>query len=208
MTWMILAASGMAGGVLFGKWQLSRWNAWNRKYQVILFAFSGILFLYCGYFMVQYKYHALKMVRYWILMYALLLLGILDHKEQMIPNRALAVLLGVRMLLLVAECISFPGFTPEIVVSSFAGLAGGGLMFLLAGIIARKGIGMGDVKLIGVMGYYLGFRVLMSDLVITLALTVLGGLCALMFRKASLRSEMPFAPFAAAGTMITILLGF
>lgn len=155
-----------------------------------------------------YSYHILKLFRYWGLMYALLLLALLDAGKKVIPNRALLILLGIRTVLMVGECICFPQICTEIVISAAIGMAGGGLLFLLAGLLVGKGIGMGDVKLIGVMGYFLGFQVLMSDLVITLTLTVLSGLTALVLKKASIRSELPFAPFAAVGTMITILMGF
>lgn len=150
----------------------------------------------------------MKIIRYWGLMYALLLLALLDSEKKVIPNRALLVLLGIRTVLMVGECICFPQLCMEIVMSAALGMAGGGLLFLLAGLLAGRGIGMGDVKLIGIMGYFAGFQVLMSDLIITLTLTVLAGLTALVLKKASLRSELPFAPFAAVGTMITILMGF
>ena len=81
------------------------------------------------------------------------------------------------------------------------------MLFFLTSRVMKNGIGMGDVKLIAVLGYYLGFQVLMSDMVISLLLTVVGGLTSLLIQKKSLRSELPFAPFVATGTMITILLG-
>ena len=79
---------------------------------------------------------------------------------------------------------------------------------MLAGLVTKRGMGMGDVKLIAVMGYYLGFQVLMSSLILTLTLTVAGGILILVLKKGTLHTEMPFAPFAAAGTIITILMGF
>ncbi|MDO5346505.1 MAG: A24 family peptidase [Lachnospiraceae bacterium] len=208
MIQMMGAVFGLAAGILFGRYQLKRWNMDSKKSMAVLAAGSAIVFLAGGYLMLQYEYHILKMIRYWILMYSLLLLAMLDSRDRLIPNKALLVLLGVRTVLLAADCACFPQLIMEILISSVVGLAGGGGIFLLAGLIARKGIGMGDVKMIGVIGYYLGFQVLMSDLIITMTFTVLGGLAVLAFRKASLHSEMAFAPYAAAGTIITILMGF
>ncbi len=208
MLHMSAAAAGMAAALLLGAGLVKGWGLWNRLSAAVLAAGACVVFLLGGYVMGIYQYHILKMVRYWILLYALVLLGILDAKEQVIPNRALLVLLGVRTLLLLGDCICFPELLAQIILSSATGLLGGGFLFLVAGIVARKGIGMGDVKLVAVMGYYLGFQVLMSDLVITMTLTMLGGMAFLVFRRASLRSQMPFAPFAAVGSIITILLGF
>lgn len=208
MAEMVCAAAGLTAGILLGRRQLRRWKIANRKNLVLLVAGAMVIFLPGGYLMKLYGYHILKLLRYWGLMYALLLLALLDVEKKMIPNRILLVLLGVRTILMVGECICFPQVCMEIVISAAVGMIGGGVLFLLAGLLTGKGIGMGDVKLIGIMGYFLGFQVLMSDLVITLTLTVLYGLMALILKKASLRSELPFAPFAAAGTMITILMGF
>lgn len=201
------AAAGIAAGTGFGTYQMKRWGIYEKRLLALLLAGVLIVFLPGAYLMRLYGYHILKIGRYWIVMYALLLLALLDLKKQIIPNRALLVLLGIRTVLLVIDCAVFPEVWTELVVSSFAGLIGGGILFLIAGLIARKGIGMGDIKLIAVLGYYLGFQVLMSDLVISLLLTVIGGVVNLAVRKASMRSEMPFAPFVAAGTVITILLG-
>ena len=208
MTEMICAGAGLAAGIVLGRKQLRRWKIANKRNQALLTIGTIIVFLAGGYLMKLYGYHILKIIRYWGLMYALLLLALLDSEKKVIPNRALLVLLGIRTVLMVGECICFPQLCMEIVMSAALGMAGGGLLFLLAGLLAGRGIGMGDMKLIGIMGYFAGFQVLMSDLIITLTLTVLAGLTALVLKKASLRLELPFAPFAAVGTMITILMGF
>lgn len=205
---MAMAATGFGAGLWFGKRQLVRWKLWSRRMAWILAGGSALIFLTGGFLMIQYGYHFLKMIRYWVLMYGLLLLALVDSREKRIPNRALAGMCGVRAILLAGECACFPEFWSELMVSSAAGMAGGSFLFWIAGLVARKGIGMGDVKMIGVMGFYLGFSVLMSDLILTMTLTLLGGMAALLVRKASLGSELAFAPFAAAGTILTVLMGF
>lgn len=199
---------GLGWGICFGRYQLNRWKLISRKKMMILSAGSVIIFGAGCWLMDIYDYHILKMIRYWLLMYGLLLLAFLDAEKRIIPNQALLVMIGMRTVLLAGECICFPELFFEIVVSAFTGLLGGGFLFLLPEILMKKGIGMGDVKLIAVMGYYLGFQVLMSNLIITLTLTILAGVTALIIKKASPHSEMPFAPFAAVGTIITILMGF
>lgn len=207
MTEMLCAGVGAAAGIWLGYRQLQRWNICDRNSLIWLLLGIVILFFPGGYLMKQYDYHLLKMIRYWMLMYGLVLLGILDCRKRIIPNKALLVMLGARSIWIIGDCICYPQMMMEIIVSALAGMLGGGGLFLLAGVIARKGIGMGDVKMIAVMGYFLGLQVLMSDLIITMTLTVVAGIAKLVFQKVSLRSEMPFAPFAAAGTIITILMG-
>ena len=203
----ILTVFGVIGGVFFGRYQLMRWKLWEGKQKLYLIAGCVLIFGGAGYLNGQYGYHILKILRYWILLYGLLLLGMLDQQRKIIPNRALLALLGVRTLLFIPEGICFFQLAGELLISSFAGLFGGLVLFLAAGIIARSGIGMGDVKLIAVTGYFLGFKVLMSSLIITMVLTVLGGIITLVFKKAGLRSEMPFAPFVFWGTLTAVILG-
>lgn len=199
---------GFGCGICFGRYQLNIWKLMSRKRMMILTAGSVLIFGAGCWFMMVYEYHLLKIVRYWLLMYGLLLLAFLDAEKKIIPNQALLVMTGTRTILLIGECICFPELYFEILVSAFIGLLGGGLLFLIPGILMKKGIGMGDVKLAAVIGYYLGFQVLMSNLMITLTLTVLAGVTALIVKKASPYSEIPFVPFAAVGTIITILMGF
>lgn len=208
MAEMVIAAAGLTAGAVYGRHQLIRWEIWSQKSQYVLAVGVILIFVPGCCLMKIYGYHSLKMIRYWILMYGLLLLAMADAKKKIIPNKALLFMSGARTILIAAECMKFRQLWMEIIISAAAGLAGGGLLFLLAGIVIRKGMGMGDVKLIAVIGYYLGFQVLMSDLVITLTLTVAAGLIILILGKGSLHSEMPFAPFAAVGTIITLLMGF
>ncbi len=205
---ILIAAAGLAISAVTGRRQLLRWDIYDRKNQMILAIWILVMFVPGYYLMSLYGYHILKIFRYWVLMYGLMLAALIDMKRKIIPNKTLLFLAGVRTILLVGELACFPGLWLELILSSVVGLGGGGLLFLLAGAVSRKGLGMGDVKMIAVMGYYLGFQVLMSDLIITLSLTVAAGAALLVTRRGSLHSEMPFAPFAAAGTMITILMGF
>lgn len=203
----VIAVAGMILGYCFGTNQLVKWEMTEQKSRIALVIGMGLIFVPGAFLMQQYGYHLLKIIRYMILLYALLLLSFVDYKKRIIPNRVLLVMMGVRTVLWAAECISFPQVWTEILISSFCGLFGGGFLFLFAGFIARKGLGMGDVKMIAVTGFYLGFQVLMSDLILSLLFTVLGGLFNLVIRKKSMKSELPFAPFLALGTWVAILLG-
>lgn len=204
----VAAILGTAGGILLGKRLLGRRDAWNRKTAVLVAWGCALIFLAGIWLMGLYGYHWLKILRYLTIMYGLLLLAVIDAREKIIPNSALAMLAGFRMVLLIGDVFVFPELAAEIMISAGAGLAGGGILFLAASAAVRKGLGMGDVKLVAVMGFYLGFKALMSSLIIILTLTALAGTGLLLFKKISLKSELPFAPFAAAGTVIALLMGF
>jgi leader peptidase (prepilin peptidase) / N-methyltransferase len=123
----------------------------------------------------------------------------LDHRR--IPN----VLTGPAALAaLVAIALLEPAFLPEALV---AGAAAGGF-FLLAAVLHPKGMGMGDVKLAGVLGLYLG-RAVAPSLLIALAAGVLVG-AAIIARKGAAegrRTAVPFGPFLALGAIAGLLAG-
>ena len=86
-------------------------------------------------------------------------------------------------------------------------------LFLLYAVMAFAypgGMGLGDVKLAGVLGLYLGWSGWGSLAVGALAAFILGGLFGLILiiiRKANARSGIPFGPWMIAGAWIGIVFG-
>lgn len=91
--------------------------------------------------------------------------------------------------------------------------AGAGLLFALylaLALISPRGMGMGDVKLAGVIGLYLGWAGWAAIAVGTLAAFLLGGLLGLALiaaRRASRTTGIPFGPWMLGGAWIGIVLG-
>lgn len=86
-------------------------------------------------------------------------------------------------------------------------LLGGG--YLLLTLASGGAMGMGDVKLAGVLGLNLGYYSLPSLFFATLlafvlaTLWVIGGVVA---RKLTLKSAVPFGPFMLIGSFIALLM--
>lgn len=85
------------------------------------------------------------------------------------------------------------------------GLFGGGLLWLLRGL-THGGVGLGDVKLAGAIGLWLGWPALLPGLGIAF---LAGGLFGswLLLRGSSLQTRLPFGPFLAAGGYAGFLFG-
>src|SRR3954452_15866440 len=85
--------------------------------------------------------------------------------------------------------------------------AGAFLFLLLAALVYPGGMGMGDVKLAGVMGLYLGTSVLPALLVAFLSGSMVG--ITMMARDGAQARKMgiPFGPFLALGGIIALLVG-
>jgi leader peptidase (prepilin peptidase)/N-methyltransferase len=90
------------------------------------------------------------------------------------------------------------------------GLLAMALLFALYFAIAyRGGMGLGDVKLAGVLGLYLGWLGWSSVLVGAFAGFLLGGLVGvtlLATRRAGRRTALPFGPFMLTGALVAVFL--
>jgi leader peptidase (prepilin peptidase) / N-methyltransferase len=120
-----------------------------------------------------------------------------DLRCRVIPDVAL---LGALTFAVPVCALSEPCDLPERLLAAI-GASG----FLLAAALARPdGMGLGDVKLAGVLGFYLGVRVVES-LLIAFAAGSLAGLVVLARHGwAGRHRTIPFAPFLALGALAAI----
>jgi leader peptidase (prepilin peptidase) / N-methyltransferase len=122
----------------------------------------------------------------------------LDHR--IIPNK---VLLPAAVWAVAAGTLIHPGALPEMLIAGGSAF----LFLLLAALAYPSGMGMGDVKLAGVMGLYLGAAVAPALLAAFLTGSVVG-LALLLRQGASARKRgVPFAPFLALGGLLGLLVG-
>ncbi len=130
----------------------------------------------------------------------LLLLAVLavaaytDLRWLMVPNWAVMPALALS-LVAVFFLSDWPG-------RLLAGLALGGLLFSLT----FTGLGMGDVKLGGLLGLVLGFQAGASALFLAGLSCGLVGLALLAARRVRRNTLLPFAPFLALG-VVAVLAG-
>jgi leader peptidase (prepilin peptidase)/N-methyltransferase len=123
--------------------------------------------------------------------------SIADLRSRLIPDAplvlGLALALGLGGL---ADPSSLPGR-----LAAGSGAAG---FLLAAALIRRDGMGLGDVKLAGVLGTYLGAGVI-EALLVAFAAGSLAGLALIARHGWSARSRtIPFAPFLALGALVAI----
>jgi leader peptidase (prepilin peptidase)/N-methyltransferase len=126
---------------------------------------------------------------------------LIDLEHRLIPNKLTAPFAVLAIALGLALDASF---VPEQLI---AGAAAGGF-FLLAAVAHPKGMGMGDVKLAGVLGLYLGRAVAPAIFVALITGVVVG--MAIIARKGTTegrRTAVPFGPFLAVGALVAFFAG-
>jgi leader peptidase (prepilin peptidase)/N-methyltransferase len=131
---------------------------------------------------------------------ALIALAGIDYDHKLLPNRIVYPMAayGVVATLLVDR--------GDILENLIAG--GGAFLFLLLAALAYpRGMGMGDVKLAGAMGLYLGLSILPALLTAFLAGSIVG--LAIIAREgaAGRKKAVPFGVFLALGGIVGVLAG-
>jgi leader peptidase (prepilin peptidase)/N-methyltransferase len=131
---------------------------------------------------------------------ALIALAAIDFDHQLLPNKIVYPLAvwGVIATLLVDR--------DDLVENLAAGA--GAFLFLFAAVVAYpRGMGMGDVKLAGAMGLYLGLAVIPALLVAFLAGSAVG--VAILVREgvSARKKAVPFGVFLALGGVVGVLAG-
>ncbi len=128
-------------------------------------------------------------------------IALIDLDHRIIPNRLTlpAAVVGIAL-----GTALDPGGEPERLLAGAIAATVLGLPALLH----PRGMGMGDAKLVGVLGLYLGASVAPAFFVAFLAGTI-GGM-AIMLRKGiaqGRKTPVPFGPFLALGGIVGVLAG-
>jgi leader peptidase (prepilin peptidase) / N-methyltransferase len=126
---------------------------------------------------------------------------LIDIDHRIIPNRLLAPFAILALVIAVALDRDF------LVEQLIAALAGAGFFFL-AVLVKPGGMGMGDVKLAGVMGLYLG-RAVGPAIFIGMIVGALAGVVVIARKGAAAgrKTKIPFGPALAFGGLIGLFCG-
>ena len=90
-------------------------------------------------------------------------------------------------------------------LSSILGGATAGLVLLLIHYITKGGLGLGDVKLFGCSGIFLGFESTVSAMLISAVLSGIFSIVLICLNPDNKKREIPFAPFILAGVLAVII---
>lgn len=126
---------------------------------------------------------------------------LIDLDTRLIPNKLLLPFAVLAIGIIVALDVDF-------LVEALIGAAAGFAFFLLAALAYPKGMGMGDVKLTGVLGLYLG-RAIAPAIFIALISGVLVGavIMARLGAREGRKAAVPFGPFLGFGALVAFFVG-
>jgi leader peptidase (prepilin peptidase)/N-methyltransferase len=136
-----------------------------------------------------------------VLVLVLVPVALIDLERQLIPN---AITAPAAVVAIVLGTALDPGGEVERLIAG----AAAGTFLLLAVLAYPRGMGMGDVKLAGVLGLFLGRAVAPALLVALVSGVVVGGVVmARVGVAAGRKTKVPFGPFLALGGLVGIFAG-
>jgi len=135
---------------------------------------------------------------------AMIVLFVIDLQHRILPNVITlpGIVAGFACSVLVG-----PGW-----LSSLIGIVvGGGSLWAVAETYYRvrheEGLGMGDVKMLAMIGAFLGWRLVLLTLVLGSFSGTLVGLGVLLLKRESMKYALPFGTFLALGAIVAAVAG-
>ena len=90
-------------------------------------------------------------------------------------------------------------------------LLGGGSLFLVATIyqwlFKREGMGGGDVKLLGMIGAFLGWKAVILTILLSSLIGSFIGILVMVLKGKDFKYAIPFGPFLSLGAVLTLFYG-
>jgi leader peptidase (prepilin peptidase)/N-methyltransferase len=142
---------------------------------------------------------------YTALVAALIVVSFIDWDQQIIPD--VISLPGIVLGLVVSAL----GQGPPLLDSIIGVLVGGGILYAVAVgyrvLTGREGMGGGDIKLLAMMGAFLGWRGVLVTLIIGSFTGAVVGVSLIVARRTESRIPIPFGPFLALGAVCALVFG-
>jgi leader peptidase (prepilin peptidase)/N-methyltransferase len=123
---------------------------------------------------------------------------------------------------IIPDVISLPGIAVGLAVSFVSPLvtpvgallgmlAGGGVLLAIAGayqaIRGQEGMGGGDVKLLAMIGAFLGWQSVFVTLMVASLIGSVIGIGLMLYQRADTKLAIPFGPFLAGGALVSLFFG-
>lgn len=136
-----------------------------------------------------------------IVISGLIVIFFTDLKYRIIPDQILGLLVFVSLIyLMIYQADNFF----DHLISAMAGF----LLFLSLVILTRgKGMGLGDVKFVFVIGLILGFPLIIVSLYLSFLTGAAISLILVIRGKKTMKSTIPFGPFLSGGAIVTLFYG-
>ncbi len=128
----------------------------------------------------------------------------IDLEHQILPNSITLPGIVAGVLL---SFIAPPGWRDALL----GALLGAGILYAIAGAYylwrREEGLGMGDVKMLAMIGAFLGWKAVLVTMVVSSFSGAAIGLSLIAAQRAGMKLALPFGTFLAIGALVAMLVG-
>lgn len=185
---------------LIDKFKMIKWKQWGSIIIASLFLMYVSFALYCM------EMPILDMLEYISVAIVLFIISIIDNRTYKIPNVFVFGLLGVGVLLFITEILLYQDRMLYLIIQKFSGLFICVVLFYVLSRITKDGIGMGDVKVIAVMGWMIGLSLTFMAVMFSLLICSIVAAGLLISKKKNKSDKIPFGPFLFLGYMVLLTI--
>ncbi len=148
---------------------------------------------------------SLSYLFYFLFVAALIVITVIDLYHQIIPDVISLPGIGVGLI----ASLMIPQIT---LFNSLMGtLLGGGSLFLVATIyqwlFKREGMGGGDVKLLAMIGAFLGWKAVILTILLSSLVGSITGIIVMILKGKDFKYAIPFGPFLSIGAVVSLFYG-
>jgi leader peptidase (prepilin peptidase) / N-methyltransferase len=150
---------------------------------------------------------------YWLVISGLILGTFVDFEHMIIPDRVSlgGIVAGLICSPLVPSLHGKDNMLDSLIASAIGAAAGSGSLLLVAQfgkmIFKKDAMGLGDVKLLGGIGAFLGWQGVIFTIMISSLLGSIVGVYLIVSGRKEWQSRIPYGPYIAAAAVIWILGG-
>jgi leader peptidase (prepilin peptidase)/N-methyltransferase len=144
-------------------------------------------------------------IYYFLFVAGLIAITVIDLHHQIIPDviSLPGIVVGVLGSLIIPQITFW--------TSLIGMLAGGGSLFLVATVyqwlFKREGMGGGDVKLLAMIGAFLGWKAVILTILLSSFIGSIIGIMLILIKGKDFKYAIPFGPFLALGAVISLFWG-
>lgn len=151
-----------------------------------------------GYILVVWRFgFSAESVLYALLFSALVVASVIDLYHRIIPD--VITIPGI-----IAGLLASAFLLPSGIKDSIAGILLGGSIFFIVAIASRGGMGGGDIKLIAMIGSFLGWTNVIITIILSSFLGSLVGIVMMILFSKGRKYPVPFGPFLSMGGIISL----
>lgn len=170
---------------------------------------TAILFV----LLMQHFTNMVALLIYVVFTCSLVVITFIDLKHYIIPDEIsiTGIFVGLGLSLLPARMAGGQLVSASFLDSLIGCVSGGGILYLTACfsllVFKKEGMGGGDIKLLGMIGAFLGWKLALMTIVLSAILGAAVGVALILLRLKKRSDYIPFGPYIALAAVLALMHG-